>query len=623
MMQYLQSHYPHFPRMLLHHWCADTQGALALLETWQNMWRQSWKQDQTDGSPWVVAVNILLLKLMRDSITRLPSEHGAHSDHVMGCIVGGLFDWALKNFLKQHVEGAVELTRIATYEGMVIPVTPMTFLCRQPEDSLLGDDRYVVMAYGLDPDLVPRMRELRKKVGPEHETGMTALLANDRMGEHFLRRSWARLALWEMAEQTGQGVWMQWVLDAKKLDLLLARPERLPETVFKQLRENCKYSVASWLLSCYENKGKDVKPWVKDDRVLAAFRVFEEDVNIERARRKAEKSWFDYQSHMQKKVQGAEADRAFEKAWSEGSLVYFRRDPEISLHSGASLSAKQACLRVEWADLLAWMQAHQSDFSAFMMKTFLPKVIGRSRGVEHLFMDHCSATGCLLRGSSTALVRFALDIQGMASRWVEELGKKDEEEAFDAGKVPSMSMCMTLIGDWSVVRYKDSEMGLMQMGVGSAVVQAEAGVMHDEGTSQLVDWYDKKAGVLPLGKVRIGKLSVSKNEKFSVLCNHGFAMTAAAVGDYINYMKNRARVREFELNHQLAGSIMTTFRVPGKSFHMIAIMPNQEEDVVHMLVQVGRANLAGVDVDLYEFLDKQSDAYQMLLKDVLAGWALH
>jgi len=111
------------------------------------------------------------------------------------------------------------------------------------------------------------------------------------MGEHMLKRSWARLALWELAEKTGQGIWMQWVLDAKKLDQFLAKPELLPESAVKLLGSHTDYPLVSWVLARRDDKDSKAAlatPWLKDDRVLNAFRVFEEDVVVERTRRKAE-----------------------------------------------------------------------------------------------------------------------------------------------------------------------------------------------------------------------------------------------------------------------------------------------------------------------------------------------
>lgn len=151
MAKHLRKRYPHLPHTLVHHWCGDEKGAPALYHVWLNMWKQSWKQDQVDIAPWVPAVNVLILKLIREAIGKLSSEHAAHTDHVMLCMVGGLYDWAVQKFLKEYLDGAVEVTRISTYESMIIPATPIAFLYRQPDDSLLADDRYVVAAYGLKP----------------------------------------------------------------------------------------------------------------------------------------------------------------------------------------------------------------------------------------------------------------------------------------------------------------------------------------------------------------------------------------------------------------------------------------------------------------------------------------
>ncbi|MDQ6995539.1 MAG: hypothetical protein Q9M18_08085, partial [Mariprofundaceae bacterium] len=345
-MKHLQTRYPHLPQNLLHHWCADSEGALALFEMWQAMWKQSWKQDQLDHAPWVASVNILMLKMIRQAIQCLSSDHAEHTDHILVSVAGGLYDWALRHFLKQHVDGAVEVTRIATYESMVIPVTPIAFLYRQPEDALLGDDRFVIMSYGLEPDIVPRMRQVRAKVGSKYESGICPLLAEDRMGAHMLRRSWVRLALWELAEKTGQGVWMQWVLQARKLDQLITRPETLPQAAVDLLSQSIEFPIAAWILARLNPKTKKKAnldtPWLKDDRVLQAFRVFEEDVAVEQRRRQAEVVWMDRHEAVAGKGRGKEIEHALNQAWEAGTLIYFQ-GAEASLHSGSSLSAQQAC----------------------------------------------------------------------------------------------------------------------------------------------------------------------------------------------------------------------------------------------------------------------------------------
>jgi len=128
MVAYLRKQNPHLSRDLLHHWCADPEGANALLQVCEVIWEQGWQQDQADAAPWVPAVNVLLLKFIRQGIARLSDEHVDQTNHVLLCVIGGLYVWALQRFLKRYLEGVVEVTRIATYESMMLPATPMAFL---------------------------------------------------------------------------------------------------------------------------------------------------------------------------------------------------------------------------------------------------------------------------------------------------------------------------------------------------------------------------------------------------------------------------------------------------------------------------------------------------------------
>jgi len=617
MGKHLRKRYPHFPHTLIHHWCGDENGAPAIYQAWQNMWKQSWKQDQIDVAPWVPAVNVLILKLIREAIGKLSSEHAAHSDHVMVCMVGGLYDWALKNFLKQHVDGAVEVTRIATYESMMIPATPITFLYRQPDDSLLADDRFVVAAYGLEADLAPRLRVLREKVGTKNEAGILALLARDKMGEHFLRRSWARLSLWELAEKSGQGVWMQWVLDAKKLDHLLAHPEELPDTLCKLLEPNKELPIALWLLN-RKRGGRAAKgagsPWLQDDRVLMAFRVFEEDVKVEVARRKFEQLWLDQRASLAGAAKGAESNKSLEAAYQQGKLVYFQPDAEQSLHSGVSLATKQGCLRVEWSDYLAAMSGLHGESQAFLEKTFLPGVLNLLEGREGLFLDNCSATGCLIRGSISELTQAAIALRYHMSSWYRELAETDE-----AFHLPAVSMCMSLVGDWAFARYEKKGGETVSFAFGLSVAQADSGVSRDCGVGRLIAYRDHKAERKPLGGVRVEQLDSGAGQSAQVLYNNGLAITGSAVADLTASMRHRASIREFRLDHSETEALLSDYRYFGNGLELIAIIPNGEESPI-LLVKAGRPCLAGVDVDLYELLDKDAKPAQLILEEGLNRW---
>lgn len=617
MVLHLHKRYPHLPQMLLHHWCADEKGGLALLAMWQAMWKQSWKQDQADNAPWVASVNILILKLIREAIAKLPREHEAHTDHILVCVAGGLYEWALRGFLKKHLKGTVEVTRIATYESMMIPATPIAFLYRQPDDSLLGDDRFVITAYGLEPDIVPRLRELRAKVAAKHEAGILALLAQDRMGEHMLKRSWVRLALWELAEKTGQGIWMQWVLDAKKLDQFLAKPELLPESAVKLLEAHTDYPVVSWVLARRGDKNSKLasaSPWLKDDRVLNAFRVFEEDVGVERTRRQAETVWLDRRQALAGKGRSVESDKALSAAWEDGQLVYFQ-SAEKSLHSGASLSSKQACLRVEWSDYLATMYATHVDYEKFLESIFLPALLAEIEAGENVFLDTLQASGCALRGSSQVLVELGSAIQNLLRQFY-----MDVIEGDGRGRMPAASMCMTMMGEWTVVNYQHKALGKFRVASGLAVAQADAGIAHDAGIAQIIAWRDHQAGQKALGGVRVESIESGTGKAASVLYNQGFALSEAVVAEYLSVMRAKAGVKKFYLDRHKAASIFSTYRVPDDVLELVAVIPHSGNENMSLFVKVGSPPLNGGSVNLYELLDSATEAAQLIRSEVLTSW---
>ena len=619
MAKHLRKLYPHLPFHLLHHWCADEQGAPALLQVWQDMWSKGWKQDQADAAPWVPAVNVLLLKLMREAIVRLPNEEAATTDHVMLCVVGGLYAWALQEFLKQHLEGTVEVTRIATYESMILPATPIAFLYRQPEESLLFDDRHVIRAYGLEPEIVPRMRDLRVKLGPKNEAGMLGLLGKDRLGAHLLRRSWARLALWELAEKSRNGVWMQWVLHAKKLDQLLSKPEKLDEALVRSMQPYRDQAFANWFLAQVEGgraARKAGEPWLIDDRTVMAFRVFDEDVKVEIARRKAERSWLNRRAIIAGKGRGTEADKLLQEAYREGQIVLIQPGADTSLHSGASLAAKQGCLRIEWSDYLAGMGAlHGTAAGAFLSQTFLPGVMSIVEGRHNLFMDECSASGCLLRGAILDLLELGIALRRQFRDWHREIA-----EAAEDTHMPAVSMCMALIGDWTSAEVHHAQLGDQKIAFALSVPQADAGVSRDCGVGRLIAYRDHKAGLQPLGGVRVESLDTGAGQRVQVLYNNGFALTAPVMAELTSVLREKASIREYRLDRQQCKDVLGEFRLPGGELDLISVQTKGDDNAPFLFVQAGRPCLGGVDVELFELLDSESRAAKLIVTKGLPSW---
>ncbi len=616
MIEMLRAQYPHLPRTLLHHWCAEPRGAPALLGLWRDLWMRGWQQEQADAAPWVTAVNVLLLRLMREALARLPKEHAEQTAHALLCMLGGLYQWSLMGFLKQHADGAVEVIRIVAYESMVLPATPIVFMQHQPDDVLISDDRQVTMAYGLEPDLVPRMREMRKRLGPKNEAGMLALLGKDKLSAHLLRRSWARLALWELSGKTGDGAWMRWVLNAKQLDQLLTAPDKLEPAVVEMLEANREHPFAAWLL---HQRGGGLfrrgagEPWLQDDRTLQAFRVFEEDVAVEIARRRAEHIWKDQGEAIAGKARGAEAEKLLEQAYRDGRIVWLTSGTEASLHSGTALPSKQACLMVDWSEYLAGMDLMRGgQASGFVEKVFFPGVIGRIAEEKKVFMDGISAGGCALRGPVAALAALGMALRRQCHAWYLESG--DDSMAVPPGPV---SMCLALVGEWSYAEVAQAGGTAHRFAFAPAVSQASAGLSRDGGAGRLAAYRDRTAGLRAHGHVRVE--AVDAGQRVQLLYNGGLALTAAAVSALIAELRERASVREFHPQPDEAQDVLREFRLPDGSFDLYSI-DRKGADTPWLLLRVGRPCLAGVDVDLYELMAPDAPAARCICEEGLKRW---
>jgi hypothetical protein len=165
------------------------------------------------------------------------------------------------------------------------------------------------------------------------------------------------------------------------------------------------------------------EPWLRDDITLMAFRVFDEDVKVEVARRKAERSWIEKKGGLRKthglrSARGTETDKEFEKAWQDGELVLIQTDVTKALHSGKALSLRHGCLRIEWSDYLARMHTFSGSGSHdYLAREFLPGVLAVVEKHDGLFMDECSASGCLLRGSVPGLLKAGIALRHKMHEW--------------------------------------------------------------------------------------------------------------------------------------------------------------------------------------------------------------
>ncbi len=617
LIRHLRRQCPHLPPHLLHHWCADSQGGAGLLKTLNGLWAQAWEQDQADVAPWAQAVNVLMLSLLRRAIGRLPDDHPRQTDQVMLGVVGGMYLWSLQRFLKQMVEGALEVTRIAAYEAMIVPVTPMAFLHRQPEDALLGDARHVIAAYGLEPDLIPRLRELRARAGGRNEAGILALLARDKLGDHLLKRSWARLSLRELAARTGQGGWMQWALDPKKLDAMLTRPQQACAGLAESLASLREYPFADWLLDAIAGGGKYRRagPWRHDDVTLNAFRVFDEDLKVEVARRREERRWMDRRAIVAGSLREASADPLLEKAWREGKIVFLQPDFSRALHGGKRLSGRQACLRIEWSDWLAGMAVLLGPDMQPFLHHFADDVMKLLEMRKDVFVDDFSAAGCLLRGAASSLFDAGVALRRwMRARFSEHLPAGDETLA------PATPMCLAMTGEWHVAELRQGSLGRRRLAFSLGVTQAIAGVGRDGGMDRLMARRKDRPNMRPLGDVWVTDMDAGEGDRVRLLCNHGFAVTLPALTALIGDIRSRAAVREYRIGRAEAGRVLRGFQLPEGMLDLIVIQADGDERPL-FIVWVGKASLAGVEMDLYEVLEPDSEAARRIESEGLAQWA--
>jgi len=623
MIQHLRKHFPHLPVHLLHHWCADEQGGAGLYRVLNDLWRQSWEQSHEDSAPWGQAINILMLKLLRSAIGRLSDEHVEQTDPVMMRVLGGMYLWAVRGFLKKDAEGVADAIRISMREAMVIPVTPMVFSQRQPEDSLLSDTSHMIAAYGLEPDMIPRMRELRSTLGPENEADMLPSLSQDRMDDHLLKRSWARLSIRNMAEKSGQGGWMQFALDARRLDQLLATPGKVGRELVKPLQSLHTHPFAAWLLDQMDGRRKsgEESPWRHDEITLNAFRVFDEDVRVELARRQIEHRWQDRRDDLVGTGRSPEADRALDKAYREGNIIFLQTNFKQPLHYAKGLASRQACLRVAWLEYLAGMaEMYGPGMQDFMEQSFLTGLLRILEDGDEVFLDEFSALGCLLRGPVAPLMRMGIAIRGQLWDWYQDIMETGREGMGQERHMPSLSMCMATAEHWHFARRRHERFGDLRVAFSAGLVQATSGVSRDHGLGQWIADRDHGEGLHPLGSVRLERADVDTGKQMRMLHNSGFAITTPALTDLMAAIRHKANVREYHVDNASAGRVLRGYRLPEGSFDLIVIDVRRGGEPPIFIVRVGELCLGGADIEIHEVLDPASGAVRSITGAELSRW---
>jgi len=529
----------------------------------------------------------------------------------------------------------------------MLPATPMGFLQYQPDASLLADDSRVIRAYGLEPEIVPRMRLLRAKVGMHNEGGMLQLLAKDKLGAHLQRRSWARLSLWKLAMDSGFGGWMRYVLDAKRLDQLLAGQIQPDASAIENLKANQQAPVAKWLLAWMQG-GRAAKsvgePWLEDNITLMAFRVFDEDVKIEVARRTSETLWLDRKDSLAgaKKTSSAgrpatglrsgglrsggasaaaagDASGLLEKAWRDGDLVLIQPDVTKALHSGQALSQRQGCLRIEWVEYLAALHLkHGVDAGDYLSRVFLPGVLSLLHGRDGVFLDACSASGCTLRGSVLHLAEAGMALRHQLKQWFTPSNKHAPEGELH---MPPLAMCMDMTGEWIFSEIDHPDAGHYRIAFSLAVPQVEAGLRRDNMIGTLMHQRDAKDGLQAIGRVNVAILKTLEGESIPMLHNAGFALTASAMTELTTLLTQKTGVKSFRLKASQVEGVLDGYRMPPGCLELLVIQPfSDAHEAPWVLMKAGKPNLAGVELDMFELLDPDALATRQIIEQGLMRW---
>ncbi len=615
----LRKWYPHLPVALVHHWCADPAGAEALFSTCRVLWRKAWREEERAHVPWVRAVNVLVLGLVSQAVRARLKGADERLGHVVLSIAGHLFVQETLAFLRERAGGEVDQTRLASYEAMMIPITPMAFTGRDVPPPLLRDDPALIRLYGLEPELVPRMRKLREKLGRANERGMLNLLARDRLGNHLLKRTWARLSFWELAVRTREGRWMRYVFDARLLDRFLLRGEPPEGPLLHALQAQAKESsFARWVLACVQNKGaarEQEGPWVVESRVLDAFRVFEEDARVEAARRAAERIWADRREAIAGRLRGAEAERRLAQAWREGEIVWFTEDLEAPLQMRTTPEAfAQACLAVSWSEYLAELCALAAqEAEAFLAREFLPQVLEAISGRDEVYLEAISGAGCLLRGEPEDLLHTAFALRArLHALWRERTTQPERA-------MPPCAMAISALGDWLTAQARWNQQ-TVRLRFSMAVAQAQAMLAHDCGVGRLIALRDAKRGA-GLGAVRAEQLAVPEGAA-RCLYNNGIALTPAVANELVRSCETRGRALEVRIPAEKAKALLAGAAVPAAGVRLIVLRWRQDEEPV-VLRPAGKPCVGGADLELYEAVVPDHPAGAKLLEAARAWLKQH
>jgi len=635
MMQSLRANQPQLSTHLLHHWCADEQGAGALRRLLHDNWLKAWNAElgtvpvnipmQEYRLQWLAAVNILLLGLIRHEVQRQPEEHAEMLDTVMVHVLGASCRWLVREFSLEQLSGLDDSLRQSIYQRLAVPMVSLAFFRRQPKGQIFSDAAHMVTAYGLDAELLPRMRHALDNMHGESAANVLAELAAEPMADHLLKRSWARLSLRDMTESSGQAVWIKWSNDMRKLDGLLNAPEKVAVEMQAALQGFAGHPFAEWLLSTGKKKGllsrggDDTQPWREDERLLQIFQLFELDAALELERRTAGERWLNRESVLVGVGRGSEAGKILIDAHAKGKVVLLQKDAQAPLFVAGGEAAAQGVLCVDWTEYLRVAERRcGAGMPRFLQQAFQPGVVQLVKSLEGVFADSFSASGLILRGSLPKLLYAGMALRQLLAKWFSELEATSDQIETDE---PVVSMCLAVCGDWSIAKQlDDAPAGRLAFSQGLA--QAKSAVSRNDGLRRLLLSFDARDGKRPCGGVRIESIKMADGKNIPILCNRGFALTGTALQSLLASTA-QVQLQGFESADEAAElPAFAAFRLPagraeGYTVHVVGESGVEVE--MNLLLRIGKVLLGTTVEDVYEVLDHEAPGFKAL-NDALPGW---
>ncbi|MDQ6974378.1 MAG: hypothetical protein Q9M10_05795, partial [Mariprofundaceae bacterium] len=163
--------------------------------------------------------------------------------------------------------------------------------------------------------------------------------------------------------------------------------------------------------------------------------------------------------------------------------------------------------------------------------------------------------------------------------------------------------------------------GEFRIASGAAMVQASAGLAHDENIARLIAWRNKKANKLSLGGLHIEGVDIGGGNMLPVLHNQGFALTDAVMHAYEEAMQQSAPVKKLSLDRSQAEAIFAKYRIMGDVFEVTTVIPHDDDsDDMLLFTKVGMTRLNDRSTEMYELLDPTSEAAHLIRSEMLMTW---